>query len=268
MRILNDNAQGQVARQTDGVGAALASDEPAKPARDAALAEVDKAVFAAMESVQEAEEQREQPDDDGFKGLHPSADVEGQAKKDPLLEAASGMDSRDAVKPGASLDDAHGRNAPIEPRHKEAFTESVLSGDRYREGFELLGGRVRLVIRSRSNIETDAIMAYLRRMVSTDRIRTDYEYSAMTRRLLAIAQVEEINGVKCPVMEEPLFFKETADRLVPPGWEPRIRQWDERPESVLASVVRCILEFEARYWEMIRHVDDEGFWAPDGSTGK
>lgn len=193
------------------------------------------------------------------------ADVGESTEDDPLLSVAEeGIDHE-------SLDDVGDitvKKAPIEQRHKDAFIDSVITGGRYTEEFTLFGGKLKLKIRARSVAETDAITAYARRMIATDKVKVDYEYSALMRKLLASAQVDEINGVKNPPLESPLFFEETEDGINPPAWEGRLAVWGQKPEVVVIAVTKCILEFEARYWHMIRHVNDENFWLPGESTGE
>lgn len=210
--------------------------------------------------------------DDPLPGVPPSVEVQSNTDDDPLLKSAT--QSGDG--PEFHADDRLGNvqaqldkvAASILPEHKRAFADSLITGERYTESFNLLGGKLHLVIRSRSSAETEAITAYARRMVVTDKIRTDYDYSALMRKLLAVAQVDEINGAKQPIMEDPLLFTETSEKLEPPAWEHRIKAWGDRPEAILSAVIRCILEFEARYWEMIRKVNDTDFWLPAGPTGE
>lgn len=281
MKVLNakDNDNEPVAEAMPAVeppegGDAGNPDNPDSPGKSDKPVDTEftKAVRKSIEAVREqiASDPASAVDpDDPLPGVPKTADVDANVKEDPVLNAAAGeadpgfhSDARLAEKELAAA------AAEILPAHKRAFTESLITGERYTEDFSLLGGRMSVRIRSRSSAETEAITAYARRMVVTGKVRTDYDYSALMRKILAVAQVDEINGVKQPRMEEPLFFTETREELVPPGWEPRIKAWGDKPEAILAAVVRCVLEFEARYWEMIRKVNDTDFWVPAGPTGE
>lgn len=250
------------------VDAANAAKPDGEPQDSEFVKGVQKAIATVQERVDAAAGKEAEDAKDGFENVPKKIDVDANASADPILNVASSPQTKLHEDPRIAELDAISKSAIIEPRHKEAFIHAVISGERYYETFDLLGGKMHLVIRSRSTQETDAIIAYSRYMVRIDKIRTDYEYSGLMRKLLALAQVDEINGVKMAEMEAPLFFTENSKERVPPAWEPRIEQWAAKPESILAMTTRCILEFEARYWEMIRHIEDESFWLSEGSTGE
>ena len=193
-----------------------------------------------------------------------SADVPEHLKSDSALKSAAGGATR--YDPDGSLAGLM-EKVDILPEHRDRFIDSVVTGERYFEDFSLMGGRFSLRIRSRSSEETDAIGSYLRVMVNKGDVRTDNEYSSLLRKLMCIAQVDRMNGVVFPPMEAPLMYEETATGRTPPAWEPRISFWASKPDAMVVMAVRCIMEFEARYWTMIRNVDDENFWLTGESTG-
>lgn len=194
-----------------------------------------------------------------------SASVADQIKSDPALKSAAGGTTR--YDPDGSLAGLM-EKVEILQEHRDRFIDSVVTGERYFEDFFLMGGRISIRIRSRSSEETDAIGSYLRVMVNKGDVRTDNEYSSLLRKLMCIAQVERMNGVAFPTMEAPLLYEETTAGRTPPAWEPRIAFWAAKPDAVVVMAVRCIMEFEARYWTMIRNVDDENFWRTGESTGE
>lgn len=195
-------------------------------------------------------------------------DVDASSKKDPVLSGVNRDQARyDSDERLIERDAVEKARATITEEHKSRFLDSVVSGSRYTETFSLFGGKLLLKVRSRTNEETDAITAYVRKMVADGRIRVDYDYSSFMRKLLAVAQVDEMNGVRNPEMKAPMFYEDSGDTLVHPGWEPVLEAWEKRPESVLAAVVRCILTFEARYWYMIQRAEDKNFWVPGEATG-
>jgi len=232
---------------------------------------VQKSILAVRERIASDPESAVDPDDpmpDVKAGS--SVSVSDAIADDTALGAASRASDSPAFHEDPRLSDIARRinSVKIEQHHKDEFVESIITGRRYVETFDLFGGRVKLSIRSRSSYETEAMTAYARRMVITDKVRTDYDYSCLMRKLMAVAQVEEFNGVKYPEMQEPLFFTETEKELIPPGWEGSVKLWGDKPEAVLTAVMQCILEFETRYWNMVRKVNDRDFWAPAESTGK
>ena len=269
MKILNPHNADVEAGNGNGNGSGDASPNDKGDIIDSLIKDAADATSAAFHDEEEGlDNAKEEPEDKGFSELPGTVDVEANSSNDPLLKAADAEGVRFDKDSRISEEKPRVAGTAIEKRHKEAFIDAILTGGRYKESFSLMGGKVRLVVRSRSTAETDAIIAYSRRMIATDKVKTDYEYSSLMRRLLASVQVDELNGVRYPELEKPFFFEETEKGLTPPAWESRLDIWGGKPEAVVSLVTRCILEFEARYWEMIRHVDDMGFWAPEESTGK
>lgn len=213
-----------------------------------------------------------EPSEDGLPEADDPVDVEEHLASDPFLAAASGDGQKYHEDARLTSDEGGfalaGTEVKVEEQHKAAFVESVLTGRRYVETFSLLGGKLVIRVRSRSTEETEAIQAYVRKNASSGALLTDYDYSSLMRKLLAVAQVEEINGVKYPEMARPLFFTEDEEGRTPPAWEGLLGAWSAKPEYILSMVTKCILEFEARYWHLIKNVDDVNFWEPGESTGK
>ena len=269
MKILNPGPDGETSVDAANMtpAPAPASEEQKDPEPQDEVAAFDARVVQEMEAAMNEVASERQADDavDSDDGVGGSADINENTESDPLLSVAEEHDDTGLTD---ALEDIKADMAVVTQNHKDAFIESVITGKRYVEYFSLFNGKVTLKIRARSVQETDAISAYARRMIATDKVKVDYEYSALMRKLLALAQVEEMNGVKNPPMEAPLFFEETEEGINPPAWEKRLKVWGDKPEAILIAVVRCILEFEARYWHMIRNVKDENFWQPGESTGE
>lgn len=194
-----------------------------------------------------------------------SADVAKHAEDDPRMAAAGDASS-------ASLSRAKeiiggGGSVLIGDEHKRAFIEAVVTGRRYTESFSLFGGNVSIVLRCRSAEETDAIDAYARRKISTGEIKSESEYSNLMRCMLIVAQVQEINGVSYSEMRSPMKFVENETGIKPPAWEEELKMWMAKPDVIISALTGAILEFEARYWQMVAKASDENFWGPGESTG-
>lgn len=153
-------------------------------------------------------------------------------------------------------------------KHKDNFIRSVITGERYKEEFVKLGGSLRVVVRCRSSIETDAMESYARRMVIMDKVKLQSEYSSMMRKMLFTAQIDEINGVKYPEMKGPMFIESHDGKIEMPGWQKDYDAWENKPDALVAALIDCILIFEARYWYMVSNSDSENFWKPEESTGE
>ena len=210
------------------------------------LSEYDKAV---LKSFAETDAEESEEGNEGEK--KPEIDVQKHVESDPLLKAAVALDP-DTTSTASTI--------TVSEEQRNRFLDCVVTGDRYTETFDLYGGRVHGRIRCRSLDETEAIEAYIRRQVITRKIVSQAEYTSFVRRALLSAQIEELNGVKFPELEKPLFTTENEEGLVQPGWLGRLDKWGTNPDALVVTLVGKILDFEARYWAMIRSSENENFW--------
>lgn len=193
-------------------------------------------------------------------------DVKEYVESDPVLKQVGDMSgmSLSAAKKAIGESD---RVRLITKEHREAFTDCLITGERYCEAFNNFGGKMRIVVRCRSSEETDAVDAYLSRKIRTGEVKTDSEYSHLARLVLIVAQIAEVNGVGYPEMAHPLKFSEDKDGIVPPAWEKDLEVWANKPDVIISALAGAILEFEARYWYMVSKASDTNFWTPGESTG-
>lgn len=222
---------------------------------------------AILEVKKDLEDKGISSEPDSKEQADDSVNVDKHTEDDPLLRVASKKNGIvDNDKNNNAEKDSH--KIVISDEHKSAFIHSIITGERYTELFQMFGKNFIIKIRSRTNEETEAIQAYLRQMISRDKIRTDYDYSELVRKLLCLAQVEEINGVKYHEMAKPLFFEETDTGRTPPAWEKDLAIWEKKQDAIISVLIKCIVDFEARYWSMVNKSDDENFWLPGESTGE
>lgn len=210
------------------------------------LSEYDKAVLKSFAET-DAEVHDTHDEDSGKNDV----DVQKHVDSDPLLKAATALDRNSAVS---------STTIKVSEEHRKRFLDCIVTGERYTETFDIFGGRIHGKIRCRSLDETEAIEAHIRRQIIIRKIVSQAEYTALVRRALLSAQVEEINGVKFPELEKPLFAVETEEGLTQPGWIGRLETWGSKPDALIMTVVGKILDFEARYWAMIRSSENENFW--------
>lgn len=212
------------------------------------LSEYDKAVlksFAEIEKEDEASEKK--AEEDGEKEV----DVGEHVKTDAFLDAATALDPKTTMPKSKIV---------VDKVSRDRFLDCLVTGERYAESFSLYNGKIRGIIRCRSLDETEAMEAYIRRKVVTREIVSQAEYTALVRRCLLASQIAELNGVKFPELEHPLFACETEEGMRPPAWLGRLDAWGDRPDAFVVLLVGRIVEFEARYWAMIRSSEDENFW--------
>ena len=153
----------------------------------------------------------------------------------------------------------------ITPEEKDAFVESLLTGKRHYQTYTIFGNRVHVTIRNRTIAETQAMYAYMRYMLTKDASALAILEGDMSYILLA-AQIEEINGVKYPEMQEPLNFIENDGKVQDPGWLSCLQDWKSKPEGLTNALINRVQLFEYKYWTMVSEASNRNFWNPETST--
>lgn len=222
------------------------------------MTDYEKAVVKSFDDAREEEERVEKEKAEKAKAAIEAAshvDVAKHVEKDPLLRNAAGTESaQDHVE--------------VSQAQKDAFCDSLVTNERYVERFSLFGGRMTATIRSRTLAETDAIEAYLRRQVATGMVNTSLDYANLARKVLLAAQVQELNGVVYEPLKAPMTYVEKDSGLEPPAWESQLHIWERQSGAVAVALIRCVTEFEARYWFMVDNANDANFWNRGESTAE
>lgn len=165
---------------------------------------------------------------------------------------------------------------------RDAFLQSLVTGDRYERSFSLFGGKLTGIFRSRLIKESDGIVAWLQHLVNTGRIDARVVYLTMVRNAALATQVKSLRGM---INED---FEELAKPLAPvshtvkttdkdgktvydvkvdePGWLKAADAWGERPEALVTAIHVELQKFEKRYWTMIKEASNQNFWHPAAST--
>lgn len=151
---------------------------------------------------------------------------------------------------------------------KNAFLDALVSGGRFVSRKRLFDGRVDVVFRSRSLAETEAILSYMQRNGSLGKFTTTADVQNASLLALLVAQVASLNGVEYAEMKAPFKYTETVEGVVEPAWVADMEIWRKKPEALLSALGDALVEFESKYWTMVKASKDENFWNPDGSTGK
>jgi hypothetical protein len=157
----------------------------------------------------------------------------------------------------------------ITPEEKAAFIDALVTGERYRQTFSIFGGKINVVIRSRTAKETHAMYSYMRYILSSkggdeglNAVEGDMAYVPL------VVQIEEMNGKKFPEMKGPLTFEESDGKLVYPGWFEDFKAWKSKPEGLTSALISLIQLFEYKYWTMTKEANNKNFWNTDTSTGE
>lgn len=198
-------------------------------------------------------------------------DTESDGQKG-VKEASSTPGVRDMPGKGVLHGDVHtekydASEVVITPEEKSAFIDAVVTGDRYRQSFDIFGGHVHIVVRSRTSDETAAMYAYMRHEMSkkdanTVQMETDMQY------LLLLTQVEEVNGTKFSELKAPYMFKAKGDSEEAPAWMEDMLAWKSKPEGLVGALVNRVQLFEYKYWTMVREAANKNFWSSGASTAE
>lgn len=194
----------------------------------------------------------------------PKAEIQELKHPDTLVEIKPDPENAPLLPAGS----VQSSDIKVEENHKNDFLECLATGERYTEDFSLFNGKINVKIRCRSIEESDALMAYLRSESLRGNLDTDYEYQALTRIILLVAQVAQLNDISFPEMEKPLFSTMEGMTKKPPAWVERIAFWRSKPEALVSAISACVSQFETRYWSMIKASSDINFWQPGQSTGQ
>ena len=150
----------------------------------------------------------------------------------------------------------------ITPEDKVAFVDSIVRNERFTKEYSLLGGSLKLTVRSMTSDEVNAVAAWTARQGAEDPVGM---MVGRYRKYLAAAQVSKLNGVEMPPLDEPLFPRVGKDgkTVDPPGWMNRFAYWDGMVYGLFMLVMKCINDFELTYSELCRRAEDVNFWNPD-----
>jgi len=155
----------------------------------------------------------------------------------------------------------------ISPEEKANFIDAMITGERYTQRFSLFGGKVNVVVRSRTAAETHALYSYIRYTLSGkggenaySRVEGDMAYVPL------VAQIAELNGRSFPEMKTPLTFEELDGKIVEPGWYEDFKAWKAKPEGLTSALISCVQLFEYKYWTMTKEASNKNFWSSDTSS--
>lgn len=218
-----------------------------------------------VESTDAVDEKNPQENDNQYQPFENvnDADTDNVKKIDGLLNHASEYKNN-----AADLIENEAHTVNLTAADKSSFLDAIVTGDRFTSTVYLYNGRLKLKLRSRSVEETEAILAYMHRNGIAGNFTTKADVSNAALEALLVAQVAELGDVVYPEMKKPLRYVDTVDGIQDPGWIQDIEIWRRKPESLVAAIGDALVEFEAKYWAMVRASRDENFWNPGGSTEK
>lgn len=215
-------------------------------------------ITETKESEQGQEKQEEKR---GYEPLESVKDADlSSGKPDKIIETATS----DRI----PLLDNPPEKVEVTAQDKTDFLNAVVTGERYTSRVSLFNGRVNVKFRARSLSETEAIMAYMQHEGLSGTFTTQASVQDAALLALLVAQVAELNGVEYTEMKAPLLYQDSLNGQKPPAWAADLEVWRAKPEALVSALGDALVQFEAKYWTMVKASGDENFWNPDGSTGK
>lgn len=203
---------------------------------------------------------------------------EPKAQLDPMVERASSPET-----PGqrmSSLQDALATTATtikqqedrklkvvVTPADKEAFIAAIIRDGRLELTLPRCGDSIPVAVRSRTVLESQAILAYIQRQLVGGKIVTQMDYVTHLRAAMLSAQIKNFNGKDYPALTTPLLPVQDIvnNTTTPAGWEAGVSFWIGMGEAPFALLWSCVEEFEGKYWRMIEDSRDQNFWNPAAS---
>jgi hypothetical protein len=240
------------------------------------LAEQLEGGAVSLSSADIAASSQERPRGEATQG-----DVKAKAAKlDPIVESA-GLADEQPKQLAEEVDQAEESRAALTQMiadtddmaveltraEREAFVESLISGERFSLPFSLYGGKVTGIIRARSQAETTAIIRCLNEQRRDGEILDMLEYATHLRNVLLAAQIEELNGTTFAELQAPLRrIVKGKDKIEEPGWLEQSEYWASQQEGLNSALYNALRTFEKKYWVMVDNANDQNFLNPEGST--
>ena len=234
-------------------------------AKSVELSEADLAAFAKKDEA--AQRQKEMLADVVI-------EVPDGIKADPVLETAQfdtttlAAEQLDETEPHLSdMDKLSEITADVIPsvtityEDKQAFLASLVHDTRFKMPFNLFGGAITGLFRSRLQAESTAIFAQLEYERRAGLLDMNVAYSMRLRNMLLATQIEILNNETYPELKQPyLPIIEGLNRKTLPGWLAQADTWAAKPEAIVKALYGVLKEFEYKYLVMLEHATDQNFW--------
>lgn len=183
-------------------------------------------------------------------------------------ETDNNIFSENNINKNSTIEDSVGskdddkKSTIVSPDDKVRFIDSIIQNTRFTKDYKIFGGKVSLSLRSLTNDEVTAMSAWI---INKGAYNTSNLLSGRYRKYLAAAQVEMLNGIKMPPLEEPLFSTIGPDgkTVTDPGWVNRVKYWDNMTVGLFGAIMKCIENFDALYSLLCAKAEDSNFWDPD-----
>jgi len=203
--------------------------------------------------------------------------------EDPLVSAGKSDSSADALADasgGASEGYSFGidrlEEVEVTSDDKRAFEDAIVLDGRFKRPFSLVNGKIKGVFRSRTAEESRSLLNELNRqwtLASRTSPIPASEYASTLRAALLICQIDELQGVKYPELQEPLMAvmgeqQRTGEKaVIAPRWYgDMFTVFGKMGDGKQAALYEALCKFEQKYWTLVKHADDQNFWCPEEST--
>jgi len=161
-----------------------------------------------------------------------------------------------------------GPKVKITPEDREAFMKALVSGNRFSLVFPIFDGDMTITVRTRTQLESQAIISRLKWELDHALLDTQLDYTVRLRSMLLAAQIQVFNDTEYETLAEPLKRTEGKDGVKEPGWIKQADRWQAMDEASATIAHNILQEFESKYWTMIENANDQNFWNPAASTSE
>ena len=204
--------------------------------------------------------------DDKGKDMIPDEDVKSKASenesKDQEPEDDDNIFSNANISENSDVDVSDGKKPiSISPEDKIAFIDAIVENSRFTKEYSLFGGRIKVVLRSLTSDEVNALATWTAKKGTSDSAGM---LAGRYRKYLMSAEVAMLDGVEMPPLDQPLFETVGKDGSVSqPGWVDRCSYWDGMDIGKFNAIMKCISDFDILYSTLCSKAEDSNFWNPD-----
>lgn len=188
-----------------------------------------------------------------------------QAEKTAKAEETQEVEMRHCPNCGADLYNYVER--PVTEEEKQRWLRYVLGEGRFTKQFKLFNGQVKVVLRSRTLAESDAVFAQLKAEVDDSERPVDPgQYVFRMQSLFLACCLQRIEGrsggqpggESYPELDS---YDDKDQSKVVQMYDKVIKPMDEPFVGVL---IKCLSDFDNLMTVMMNHSDDADFWSPVG----
>ena len=184
---------------------------------------------------------------------------------EPKEEAKGELDRRDFC-PNCSIDLRGFKEREVSDEEKTLWLRHVLGEERFTKAYSMYGGRVNIVLRSRTLEESNAVFEQLKVEPSGEGMTgLEPEFLSKVNSYALVSSLASYNDEVYPPVTrenypdtEHLLEEEEHRSAVALAYEKHIQKL---PEGVVSAMIQCLNDFDHLVQVLQQHCNDSDFWS-------